>query len=361
MEGLVMRPDFWRGRRVLVTGHTGFKGCWLAKWLVRMGAVVTGYALEAEAYSNLYLLSGLEHDMSSVIGDVQDFGRLSAVINQARPEVVFHLAAQAQVREAYRHPVATYATNVMGTVHLLEAIRQHGQVKAVVNVTTDKCYENQEWFWPYRESDALGGADPYSSSKACSEMVTQAYRSSFFQQDAGTAMATARAGNVVGGGDASPERLVPGMMAAWEKGEILEIRMPHAVRPWQYVLEPLRGYMVLAEHLTAHGQQYASSWNFGPLAQEACSVEAVVKKMAEKLDSKCEWRVSQQDQPHEAHQLRLDCSKSAALLNWRPLMNWMDALDEVIAWHHHWKSGANMADFMNQRIDSYQARAVCAS
>lgn len=356
-----MRAEFWRDRRVLVTGHTGFKGCWLSKWLAQMGATVTGYAREASGAQSLFSMSGIDDEITSVIGDVQDFRRLNELIQQAQPEVVFHLAAQAFVRDAYRFPVETYATNVMGTVHLLEALRLNGSVKAMVNVTTDKCYENKEWLWPYRESDALGGDDPYSNSKACSELVTHAYRRSFFGQDASAAIATARAGNVVGGGDVSPERLMPSILAAWEMGEVLELRNPHAVRPWQYVLEPLRGYIDLAEHLLEQGQVYASSWNFGPRAEDARSVVSVVKSMAEKFGGKCEWTVLQQDQPHEAQMLQLDCSKAAALLNWQPVMNLTEAVDEVIEWHRHWKSNANMADFMSQRIANYTTRLARAA
>lgn len=353
-----MRPDFWRGRRVLITGHTGFKGSWLSLWLSQLGAVVTGYARAPDAGSSLFALSGVESDISSVMGDVQNFEHLRQTIECSQPEVVFHLAAQALVRDSYRSPVETYATNVMGTVHLLEALRLYGKAKAMVNVTTDKCYENKEWVWPYRESDALGGADPYSNSKACSELVTQAYRHAFFGPKAFTAMATARAGNVVGGGDASPERLIPSILAAWEKGEILELRNPQAVRPWQYVLEPLRGYIDLAEHLMVHGQAYGSAWNFGPRFEDACSVVSVVKCMAEKFKGQCEWTFSQQDPLHEAQLLQLDCAKSAALLNWHPVMNLEEALEEVVDWHRQKASGKNMADFMRHRIRAYQEKVV---
>jgi CDP-glucose 4,6-dehydratase len=353
-----MKPDFWRNRRVFVTGHTGFKGAWLCKWLVQMGAVVSGYARQPDPSSHLFELSGLESEIFSQTGDVQDLRLLSQVLNDAQPEVVFHLAAQALVRDSYKSPVETYATNVLGTVHLLEAVRGCPSVKAVVNVTTDKCYENKEWDWPYRESDALGGSDPYSNSKACAELVTQAYRRSFFNQNQSAAVATARAGNVIGGGDTSPERLIPSVLAAWSAGQTIELRNPHAVRPWQYVLEPLRGYLDLAEHLLEFGQRYASSWNFGPRAEDAQPVLSVVKAMANAFAGKCDWTVNSADQPHEAQLLQLDCSKAAKHLGWTPHMHLQESIAHVMDWHRHGKAGKNMSEFMCQRIAAYQENFI---
>lgn len=358
LEGLVMNPDFWRGRRVFVTGHTGFKGSWLCKWLVQMEAVVTGYALRPDSASNLFQLSGVESEIHSVIGDIKDLGGLTEALNRSQPEVVFHLAAQALVRDAYRSPVETYATNVLGTVHLLEAVRGCISVKAVVNVTTDKCYENKEWDWPYRESDALGGADPYSNSKACAELVTQAYRRSFFNQNQSAAVASARAGNVIGGGDTSPERLIPSVLAAWSAGQTIELRNPNAVRPWQYVLEPLRGYLDLAEHLIEFGQRYASSWNFGPRSEDAQPVLSVVKAMANAFPGKCDWTVHTVDQPHEAQLLQLDCSKAAKHLGWKPQINLQESIAHVMDWHRHGKAAKNMSEFMCQRIATYQENLI---
>lgn len=353
-----MNPDFWRGKRVLVTGHTGFKGSWLCKWLVQMEAVVSGYALQPDLAFNLFELSGVESDMNSQIGDIKDLACLTDVFNRTQPEVVFHLAAQAMVRDSYRFPVETYATNVMGTVHLLEAVKGCRSVKAVVNITTDKCYENKEWIWPYRESDALGGSDPYSSSKACAELVTDAYRRSFFNSSQGVVVATARAGNVIGGGDVSTERLIPNILAAWDDGVSIELRNPNAVRPWQYVLEPLRGYLDLAEHLVAYGQRYASSWNFGPRTEDAQTVLTVVKAMAQSFPGVCDWTVNTAEQPHEAQLLQLDCSKAASHLKWQSQMNLSDAIKEVIDWHRHWKAGSNMSEFMCHRIAAYQQNAI---
>ena len=351
-----MNREFWRDRRVLVTGHTGFKGTWLSLWLKEMGAVVTGYAHQSNATPDLYRLSGVERGITSVIGDVENILELKVTLEKAQPEVVFHLAAQSLVRDSYKFPAETYATNVMGTVNLLETVRRLGKVKAVVNVTTDKCYQNKEWVWPYRESDRLGGADPYSSSKACSELVTEAYRRSFFDQDGCTAAATARAGNVIGGGDGSPERLLPSTLAAWDLGLPIELRNPNAVRPWQFVLEPLRGYLDLAERLCEGGQDYSGAWNFGPQQSDAQPVTAIVKAMASIYGDNCEWSVSAQDQPHESQLLQLDSAKSNSKLGWFAQTNLVDAIEEVMAWHRCWKSGADISEFMHERIAAYEAK-----
>lgn len=353
-----MSPEFWRNRRVFVTGHTGFKGTWLSLWLKEMGALVTGYARAPVAKPDLFNLSGVANGIHSVIGDVQDLKSLLAVMEKAQPEVVFHMAAQPLVRDSYKFPVETYATNVMGTVNLLETVRTLGNVKAVVNITTDKCYENHEWVWPYRESDPLGGIDPYSNSKACAELVTQAYRHSFLVLNTCTAVATARAGNVIGGGDGSPERLVPSVLAAWDLGLPIELRNPAAVRPWQYVLEPLRGYLDLAERLCAQGQDFAGAWNFGPRPVDAQPVLAVVQAMSQSYGGPCTWTVQNKDQLHEAQLLQLDCSKSNAMLGWAPLMNLNEAIKEVIAWHRNWKSGTDMSKFMSDSIATYQAKVT---
>ena len=258
MEGVAkLNRNFWRGRRVFLTGHTGFKGAWLSLWLTDMGALVTGYALEPPTDPSLFCLTGLERRMCSVRGDVRDAAALRTALLEAQPEVIFHLAAQPLVRESYQDPAGTYAINVMGTVNLLEAVRAAGCVRAVVNVTTDKCYENREWVWGYRENEPLGGYDPYSSSKACSELVTAAYRNSFFSPAEyahhGVAIATARAGNVIGGGDWAADRLVPEILRAFLTGRPAVLRNPCSIRPWQHVLEPLKGYLLLAEKLVAHG------------------------------------------------------------------------------------------------------------
>lgn len=353
-----MKPEFWRNRRVFITGHTGFKGTWLSLWLHEMGAIVTGYARTPTGQPSLFRLSRVENSIRSVIGDVQDLQSLNSAIYEAQPEIVFHMAAQPLVRDSYKFPVETYATNVMGTVNLLEAIRILGNVKAVINITTDKCYENKEWVWPYRETDQLGGGDPYSSSKACSELVTIAYRQSFHTLHSCTAVATARAGNVIGGGDSSPERLVPGVLEAWDRNLPIELRNPTAIRPWQYVLEPLRGYLDLAEHLYLYGQKFAGSWNFGPNPIDAQPVLAFVQTMSQKYGGFCAWTVQEKDQPHEAQLLQLDCSKSSALLGWKPLMNLGEAIEEVIAWHQNWRSGADISKYMSNSVAEYQEKVI---
>jgi CDP-glucose 4,6-dehydratase len=353
-----MNREFWQNRRVLVTGHTGFKGTWLTLWLKEMGAAITGYAHEPNATPDLYRLSGVEHGITSVIGDIEDLRKLTMTVEKAQPEVVFHLAAQPLVRDSYKYPAETYAINVMGTVNVLETVRRFGKAKALVNVTTDKCYENKEWVWPYRESDSLGGSDPYSSSKACAELVTDAYRRSFFFREDCTAVATARAGNVIGGGDGSPERLLPSVLAAWDLGLPIELRNPNAVRPWQFVLEPLRGYLDLAQRLFEHGHDYAGAWNFGPRQTDAQPVMSVVKTMASIYGDHGAWQVSTQNHPQESQMLQLDCAKSNAKLGWSPQTTLVESIGEVIAWHRCWKSGADIALFMRGRLADYEAKTT---
>ncbi len=332
-----MTRDFWRGKRVFVTGHTGFKGSWLSLWLQQLGAKVTGYALSPPTSMNLFEQASVEQGMSSVIGDVRDAAALLRALEHSQAEIVFHLAAQPLVRESYSDPVYTYSTNVMGTVNLLEAVRHSQSVKAIVNVTTDKCYENKEWVWGYRENEPLGGHDPYSSSKACSEIVTSSYRRSFFA-DRATAgrsinVASARAGNVIGGGDWSKDRLIPDALAAFALNKPVEIRFPNAIRPWQHVLEPLSGYLMLAEALYSdNGDQFAQAWNFGPLDEDAQSVQWIVENMVKIWAGQARWTKSSSPQPHEANYLKLDISKATQLLRWKPRMHLLQALEMTIAW-----------------------------
>jgi CDP-glucose 4,6-dehydratase len=280
-----MKPSFWRGKRVFLTGHTGFKGSWLALWLKSLGAEVTGFALPPPTQPNLFEEAEVEDGLNSIIGDIRDFGTLQKSVHLASPEIVFHMAAQPLVRISYKYPIETYATNVMGTVHLLEAVRHTDSVKAIVNITTDKCYDNREWVWGYRENEPMGGFDPYSNSKGCAELASSAYRSSFFSKENysqhGVALATVRAGNVIGGGDWALDRLIPDILAAFEQGEDVLIRNPHAIRPWQHVLEPLRGYLMLVERLIEDGPEYAEGWNFGPNDEDVQTVEQIVRRMAE--------------------------------------------------------------------------------
>jgi CDP-glucose 4,6-dehydratase len=320
MEGVVNR-DFWRGRRVFMTGHSGFKGSWLAAWLTRLGAKTTGYALATEAEPS---------GVTSIVGDVRDADSLREALAVSQAEIVFHLAAQSLVRESYANPVETYSTNVMGTVHLLECIREAKHVRAVVVVTSDKCYDNREWPWPYRENDPLGGRDPYSSSKACQELVASAYRQSF----PGAAIATARAGNVIGGGDRARDRLVPDLMRAFARGEAAVIRNPAAIRPWQHVLEPLHGYLVLAEELCG-GDGFADAWNFGPSDRDVRPVGWIADALAERWGEGARWQQDEGAHPHEAMTLKLDSSRARTLMHWLPRLSLPEALDWIVEWHRH--------------------------
>lgn len=346
-----MNRDFWRNRRVFVTGHTGFKGGWLALWLGSMGAEVHGYALEPPTTPNFFTLCNVHRSLTShTIDDVRHGAALTAAIQAAQPEIVFHLAAQPLVRQSYLDPVETYAINVMGTVSLLEGVRACPGVKAVVNVTTDKCYENREWLWGYREDEALGGYDPYSSSKGCAELVTSAYRNSFLQ--AGPAVATARAGNVIGGGDWATDRLIPDMMRAAMEGRPVLLRNPGATRPWQHVLEPLAGYLTLAERLYLDGRPFAEGWNFGPADEDARPVEWIANEISS-LWPGMTWTRDVEAHPHEAHYLKLDCSKARARLGWTQRLPLSAALAWTVQWYRAYSDGAEMRSLSEEQIENY--------
>ena len=328
-------PSFWAGKRVFVTGHTGFKGAWLCLWLQSMGAQVTGFALPPPTQPSLFERATAADGIRSVTGDVRDPEALFKALDESGAEIVLHLAAQAIVRRSYSHPAETYAINVMGTVNLLDAIRRHGGVKAVVNVTTDKCYENKEWVWAYRENEPMGGYDPYSNSKGCSELVTSAFQRSFFNpadyEKHGTALASARAGNVIGGGDWAQDRLIPDIVRSIERGEPVRIRNPHAVRPWQHVLEPLSGYLLLAERLYRDGPAFAEGWNFGPRDEDAREVLWIVKRLCAGGGDGAGYTIDEGPHPHEAAFLKLDISKAGHRLGWRPVWNLETALSKIVA------------------------------
>ena len=349
-----MNHEFWRGKRVFLTGHTGFKGSWLALWLQSLGAEVHGYALEPPTEPNLFTVARVGDGMvSSVIADIRDGAMLAASLQAAKPEIILHLAAQALVRYSYAQPVETYAVNVMGTVNLLDAVRTTPGVRAVVNITSDKCYENREWVWGYREQEPMGGHDPYSSSKGCAELVTAAYRYSFFNQ-AGIALASARAGNVIGGGDWAIDRLIPDFLRAADAGETLKIRSPHAIRPWQHVLEPLCGYLTLAERLCLEGEKAAEPWNFGPADEDARPVRWIIERLAEQR-SDVKWECDSVSHPHEAHYLKLDSSKARTQLGWRPCWQLESALTKTLEWHAGWRRGKDMRALTLTQIADYQS------
>lgn len=345
-------PEFWRGKRVLITGHTGFKGSWLSLWLQNLGATVRGIALNPPTEPALFDLARVSEGMESIIVDIRDRVAVVEQFELFRPEIVIHMAAQPLVRLSYETPVETYATNVMGTLHVLEAARHCGSVKAIVNVTTDKCYENREWVWGYRENEPMGGHDPYSSSKACAELVSSAYRNSFLR-DVGIAMATARAGNVIGGGDWAADRLVPDILRALEVREPVAIRNPHAIRPWQHVLEPLSGYLLLAERLYIHGQADAEGWNFGPLDDDARSVQWIVDYVCRAWGDGATYEVLSGDHPHEARFLKLDISKARHRLQWAPRWPLQTALKHVIDWHKAYLANQHMRAVCLHQISLY--------
>lgn len=347
-----MNPIFWQGKRVFLTGHTGFKGSWLSLWLQSLGAEVTGYALAPPTSPSLFEVAKVDRGMSSIISDIRELPKLQLAMQAGQPQIVIHMAAQPLVRYSYQNPVETYSSNVMGTVNLLEAVRNTPCVKAVVVVTTDKCYENNERSWGYRENEPMGGHDPYSSSKGCAELVTAAYRSSFFQQK-GIGVATARAGNVIGGGDWAVDRLVPDILRAFEQNQPVVIRNPHAIRPWQHVLEPLSGYLSLAEHLYLQFKSYAEGWNFGPRDEDAREVHWIVDHMAKSWGDGASWQQGFGVNPHEAKNLKLDISKARVCLDWSPRWTLEKALEACVDWHRQKLAGADMKAVTLSQINQY--------
>ncbi|AFY46342.1 CDP-glucose 4,6-dehydratase [Nostoc sp. PCC 7524] len=352
-----MEANFWHRKKVFLTGHTGFKGSWMSLWLQMLGAEVFGYSLTPPTSPSLFELADVAEGMTSVVGDIRDLDYLKQVMQTFQPDIVIHMAAQPLVRESYHQPVDTYAINIMGTVNVLEAIRYVSSVKSAVIITSDKCYENREWIWGYRETDPMGGYDPYSSSKGCAELVTTAYRQSFFNpadySQHGVAVATVRAGNVIGGGDWAKDRLVPDILRAWLAGEEVVIRNPQAVRPWQHVLEPLHGYLILAEKLFTQGCLYGGGWNFGPDESGVKTVSWVVEQLQQLWGNNASWIQDSRFQPHEANYLTLDCSKARNLINWQPQLDLSTALAWIVDWTKAWEQGYDMKQKTQSQIQQF--------
>ena len=355
----VVSSEFWHDKRVFITGHTGFKGGWLALWLHKLGAKVSGYSLPAPNSPNLFQVAGIDALVDNTFDDVRNLGAITAAMQATVPDVVFHLAAQSLVRPSYQDPVGTYSTNVMGTVHVLEAVRSCASVRSVVVVSSDKAYENREWDWGYRESEPMGGYDPYSNSKGCTELVVSAYRSSFFNtrqfEQHRVAVGSARAGNVIGGGDWANDRLVPDFIRAIRCGEALRVRSPHAIRPWQHVLEPLSGYLLLAQKLFEHGCAAAEGWNFGPHDQDARPVAWLADTLVRLWGADARWHLDDDIHPHEAHYLKLDISKARNQLQWEPRWRLEEALSRVVDWYRAHDAGEDMRQISFNQIAAYEA------
>jgi CDP-glucose 4,6-dehydratase len=357
----MLNRSFWENRPVFLTGHTGFKGSWLSLWLNALGARVTGYALDPPTQPNLFEQADIMRMTRSIHGDIRDFPRLKGALAECRPDVVIHMAAQSVVSRSYEDPIETYSSNVMGTVHLFEALRQLRQPCVVVNVTSDKCYENREWVWGYRENESMGGRDPYSNSKSCAELITSAYRESFFSGNSvashGIALASARAGNAIGGGDWTPNQLIPDLVRAFLAGRPCFIRNPFAIRPWQFVLEPLRGYLMLAERLSDTPSRFACAWNFGPGEGDAQPVSSIADELARLWSAGACWAQDSAVHPHEAHLLKLDASKARACLNWRPVLPLKQALSWIVEWYQAFDAGENLPALTRKQIECYEALA----
>ena len=347
-----IHQEFWVGKKVLITGHTGFKGAWLSLWLQFLGAELQGLALDPPTSPSLFDEARVAEGMVSWTGDITDLDTVKNCMEAFRPEMIVHLAAQALVRRSYLEPVETFSTNVMGTLNILEAARSLDSVRCILNVTSDKCYENREWSWGYRENEPMGGHDPYSSSKGCSELLSSAYRRSFFQSK-GVALATARAGNVIGGGDWAEDRLVPDILRALQSGCSPVIRNPGSVRPWQHVLEPLSGYLMLLKALWENGPKYSEAWNFGPEDDDAQPVGDVLRKMSQFWGTDAVWQHDGENQPHEAVFLKLDISKAKQKLGWRPRWNLDKALENTVAWHKAWLDRRDMRAYCLNEISAY--------
>ena len=345
------QENFYRGKRIFITGHTGFKGSWLSFWLSQWGAEVTGYALPSPTEPNLFTLAGIANRIHSVIGDIRDLHALQKAFDESRPEIVIHLAAQPIVRESYKDPVTTYSTNVMGTVNLLECVRNSQSVRSFLNVTTDKVYRNNEWPWGYRETDRLDGEDPYANSKSCSELVTHSYKQSFFQ-DKNIAISTARAGNVIGGGDFSKDRIVPDCVRAAMKKEPIQVRNPNSIRPYQHVLEPLYAYLTICQ-AQYENPELAGAYNVGPDDTDCVRTGELAEMFCRAWGEGQTWETVEAGGPHEASLLKLDCAKIKAALEWRPRWNAQKAIEKTVEWTKTWQAGKDIAVTMEKQIKEF--------
>jgi CDP-glucose 4,6-dehydratase len=348
-----MLREFYQGKRVFLTGDTGFKGAWLSLWLTRMGAEVGTYSLAPHTTPSLHELADVASRVQRLGGDIRQPAPLADAMRDFRPDIVVHMAAQSLVRPSYEDPLTTFETNVMGTANVLDAVRNAGSVRAVINVTSDKCYDNREWIWGYRENDPMGGHDPYSASKGCAELVAASYIKSFFGSGQ-TAVASVRAGNVIGGGDFARDRLIPDMVRAFSGGNVVKIRSPHATRPWQHVLEPLHGYLMLARELVENGHAFEGGWNFGPADESTRTVGEVVTKFSEKWGDGARYELDEGNHPHEATLLKLDCSKASLRLGWRPKTGFAQALDWTCAWYKGWAQGRDCAELTLAQIEAFE-------
>ena len=348
-----VNTTFWKGKKVYLTGHTGFKGSWLSLYLQNMGALVKGYSLEPNTEPALFSKANVADGMESEIGDIRDLDQLSRSMVSFNPDVLIHMAAQPLVRFSYQKPVDTYTTNVIGTVNVLEVARKCARLKAIVSVTSDKCYENKEWEWGYREDEPMGGYDPYSSSKGCAELVTAAYRRSFFSSENTASLASARAGNVIGGGDWAEDRLIPDILRAFEKSKPVIIRNPLSIRPWQHVLEPISGYLVLAQELFLNGDEFAEGWNFGPKDEDCKPVSWILDEMVKYWGNNAKWDIDKYNNPHEAGYLKLDCSKASNKLKWNPKWSLQQTLKSTIDWHKIYINGDDLRIKCLTEINNY--------
>ncbi|WP_155323159.1 CDP-glucose 4,6-dehydratase [Desulfosarcina ovata] len=353
-----MDPIFWKDKSILITGHTGFKGGWLSLWLSILDANVIGFSLQPPTNPSFFDACGLSQRITSINGDVRDIDSLKTVCEESKPEVLVHMAAQPIVRQSYEDPIETYATNVMGTVNVLETARQCESIKVVLIITSDKCYENREWPWGYREIDPMGGFDPYSCSKGCAELITASYRQSFFADISCTqhavAVASARAGNVIGGGDWGKDRLIPDIFKSVAAGTPLQIRSPEAIRPWQHVLDPLHGYLRLIERLYNEGNTFSDGWNFGPFDSNCQTVAWILLELKQSLGDRLQWVQDKGPHPHEAHFLKLDCSKAHQRLNWRPKLDLATALQWTAEWYQGFERGDDILALSEKQIERFK-------